>query len=91
MVEGYGVFLTKRQLDEAVDSASGIPTRLMRNLLAVFFSPDVLGMSSALGKGKHPALNPDILGACIGIFNNVRVFILLSHTYGFLFYSICAV
>jgi len=65
LVEGYGVYLTQRQLDEVVDSSGDVPTRLMRNLLATFFTPDILSKSSALGKGKHPALEPDILGACI--------------------------
>jgi len=46
LVNGYEVLLTRRQLDKPVDSTSGIPTRLMRNLLAIFFSPDVLGKSS---------------------------------------------
>jgi len=51
----------------------------MRNLLATFFTPDILSKSSALGKGKHPALDPDILGACISKFTIVipyHIFIL---------------
>jgi len=41
LVEGYGVVLTKRQLDCAVDCAGSSPTKLMRNLLSVFFSAEI--------------------------------------------------
>jgi len=90
-VEGYGVYLTQRQLDEVVDSSGDVPTRLMRNLLATFFTPDILSKSSALGKGKHPALDPDILGACISKFTIVipyHIFILCG---SFFINRICAV
>ena len=64
LVEGYGVYLTKRQLDEAVDQSCNSPSRLIRNLLMVFFTPSVMASSSCLGTRKFPALNNDIIGAC---------------------------
>ena len=44
LVEGYGVYLSKQQLDEAVDQSCNSASRLMRNLLVVFFSPSVLAL-----------------------------------------------
>jgi len=38
LVEGYGVFISRRALDDAVDSCRHTATRLMRNLIGVFFS-----------------------------------------------------
>lgn len=64
LVEGYGVYLTKRQLDEAVDQSCNSATRLMRNLLVVYFTPSVLASSSCGGTRRYPALNRDIIGAC---------------------------
>lgn len=65
LVPGYGVFLTARQLDEAVAASNGKPTKLMRGLLSVFFEPEVLGQSSALGSRSNKSLDQDILAACI--------------------------
>ena len=56
LVDGYGVTLTKRQLDEAMDNSSGSPTRLIRNLMRIFFSKEILAISSAymeVDKIKH--------------------------------------
>ena len=53
LVEGYGVVLTKRQLDCAVDCAGSSLTKLMRNILSVFFSADILVQSSALGEKEE--------------------------------------
>ena len=64
-MEGYGIYLSKRQLDEAVDTAGGSPTKLIRNLVGVFFTRDVLASSSVYGKGKNPALDGDIVSACL--------------------------
>ena len=64
LVEGYGVYLTQRQLDEAVFQGCNSPTRILRNMLMVFFIPSVMGGASCLGTRKFPALNPDIIGAC---------------------------
>lgn len=68
LVDGYGVTLTKRQLDEALDSSRNMPTRLIRNLLAVFFPKDILAQSSAYGSRNNQALDPDILAACLSRF-----------------------
>ena len=62
-MDGYGVLIGRKQLDEAVAN-SQTATKLMRNLLSVFFKPDVLAASSALGSRKKPALDRDILDAC---------------------------
>ena len=64
-MEGYGVYLTVRQLDEAEDQSCRSATRLIRNLMMVFFTPTTLASSSCLGKKHYPALNSDIIGACI--------------------------
>lgn len=65
LVEGYGIVLTKKQL-EAADSCGSSPTRLIRNLMATFFSPEVLAQSTACGsRGGRLALDRDILDACI--------------------------
>ena len=64
LVEGYGVHLTQRQLDGAVSGAKS-NTHLMRNLLGVFFTKEVLATSSALGTRRHKALDKQILDACI--------------------------
>jgi hypothetical protein len=65
LVPGYGVFLTQKQLDMAIDGAKNSPTRLIRNLMSVFFSPQTLATSSACGTRKHKALDSDIVQACI--------------------------
>ena len=64
MVEGYGVYLTKRQLESVKDLSQDSPTRMIRNLLMVFFKPSILAVSSCFGSGENPALNRDILEAC---------------------------
>ena len=65
-MHGYGVWITKCQLDEAISSSRSSPTKLIRNLLSVFFSNATLASSSALGTGKNPALDQNILSAIIG-------------------------
>jgi len=60
-VEGYGVYLTQHQLDHALDQSGNVHT----NLMNVFFQPDVLASSSVYGTRKHPALDRDIVSACI--------------------------
>ena len=65
LVPGYGVFLTQKQLDMAVDGAKNSPTRLIRNLMSVFVTPETLATSSACGTRKHKALDGDIVQACI--------------------------
>ena len=65
LVPGYGVRCTKRQRDEAV-AASNSPTRLIRNLMPIFFSQSTLATHSCGGRGANPALDQDIVAACIG-------------------------
>ena len=65
LVEGYGIYLTRRQLDAAVDGAKNSPTRLVRNLMSVFFTPEILATSSAFGTRVHRALDKDIVETCI--------------------------
>lgn len=90
LVEGYWVYLTQHQLDEVVDSSGDVSTFLMRNLLATF-TPDILSKSSALGKGKHPALESDILGACISKFTLVIPYHIYILCGSFFINRICAV
>ena len=52
VVEEYGVYLTQRQLDATVLGAKN-NTDLMRNLLGVFFTPEVLAKSSAWDAKKR--------------------------------------
>ena len=65
LVPGYGVLLSQRQLDEALDNSAGSPTRLVRNLVSSFFTKEVLASSSALGGRVNKALDQDILAACL--------------------------
>ena len=66
LVDGYGVYITRRALDDAVDSCRSSATRLIRNLISIFFSNHVLSKSNACGKGRnnYTALDQDILAAC---------------------------
>ena len=65
IVEGYGVYCTKLQLENAVTSATN-PTKLIRNLLGIFFSKDELAESTALGtRGSRKALDQTVLPACM--------------------------
>jgi len=66
LVEGYGVYLTVRQLDEAEDQSGTSPTHLIRNLM-IFFTPSVMAASSCFGSWKLPALSKDIIGACLSM------------------------
>ena len=65
LVPGYGVMITQRQLDEAEGESNGSPTRLIRNLMSVFFSREELARSSCYGSRLNAALVKDILLACI--------------------------
>ncbi|XP_065891942.1 uncharacterized protein [Dysidea avara] len=72
LVKGYGVMLTRRQLDEVCAASTAGPTKMMRALLSVFFKEEVLACSSCYGttkagannKGNQP-LDGDIVAACI--------------------------
>ena len=41
------------------------PTKLIRNLVSVFFTPSVMASSSCGGTRQFSALNKDIVAACI--------------------------
>ena len=56
--------LTQRQLDEAVSECNGSPTRLIRNLISVFFTREELAQSSCYGSRQNHPLDKDILSAC---------------------------
>ena len=60
LVPGYGVMLSQRQLDEAVDNSNNSGTRLIRHLMSAFFPKEVLAKSSALGGRINTALDKDI-------------------------------
>ena len=49
LVSGYGVWLTARQLDEAVAPSNGKAAKLMCPLLSVLLEPHMVAQSSALG------------------------------------------
>lgn len=61
LVPAYGIMLSQRQLDEAVDSSNNCATKLLRNLIGVFFTRDVLARSSAYGGRKNIALDKDTM------------------------------
>ena len=65
LVPGYGIRCTIRQKDEAVSSSTS-PGRLIRRLLPIFFSPEMLATHSCSGRGKNPPLDEDVIAACIG-------------------------
>ena len=64
-MEGYGIELSQRQLDESIAGSANSPTKLIRNLLSVFFKRETLAASSAYGGRTNPALDRDIIAACI--------------------------
>lgn len=65
LVEGYGILILQKQLDAALAEAGPSPTKLIRNLTGAFFKPEVLSMSTAMGTRVRPALDKDIVSACI--------------------------
>ena len=64
LVPGYGVLLTKGQLDMAL-ACGPTPTKLIRNLMSVFFTKEVLASSTACGAKGRTGLDSDIVSACI--------------------------
>ena len=58
------MYFSKRQLEEAIDQSNNLPTKLISNLLNVFFTPSVLASSSCGGTRKFPCLNRDVIAAC---------------------------
>ena len=64
-MEGYGITISKMKLDAAVDGSHSQPSKLVRKLIAAFFTPETLAKSSARGSRKYEALDQDILAAII--------------------------
>ena len=88
LVDGGGVFCTKLQLDEAIASAS-TPTKLARNLLNIFYSPEELAMSTACGKRcKFKAIDKNILSAIVCKFC-VAILYLIMYVFPFYACSVC--
>ena len=65
LVPGYGVVITQRQLDEAIGESNDSPTRLIWNLMWVFFTREELARFSCYGSPFNAALDKDIILACI--------------------------
>ena len=65
LVEGYSTLITQLQLDEVIDCSGASPTKMIRNLLMVYFPPQTLAKSSCFGGRKFPALDKQIIGACL--------------------------
>ena len=87
LVEGYGIFTAKRCIDDAVDNCRNSPTRLIRNLIGIFFSDNVLCESNTSGKGKrqHKPLDQDILRAYYSQLTNFVIIII--NLYGYTFFT----
>ena len=66
LVEGYGVYLSKQQLDEAVYA---VRNKLIWNLIGVFFTRNVLASSSVYGKEKNPCFDKDIVSTCLSNYS----------------------
>ena len=64
-MKGYGVYLSRMKLNIALGNSHGQPGKLVRKLLAVFFTPEVLGQSSVMGTRKFGALDQSVLSAII--------------------------
>ena len=85
LVPGYGVYITSKQLD-LIKSNSNSATKLLRNLLMVFFTPQTLASSSALGSRKNQPLDKCILDACFRkcvVNGNYGVFTCVIYCPGF--------
>ena len=57
--------ISQRQLDEAEGESNRSPTRLIRNLISVFFSREQLAHSSCYGSRHNAALDKDSMLVCI--------------------------
>ena len=66
--------------DRKTTASSNCATKLIQNLLPIFFSPDILATHRCGSWG----VNKDIIAACIGkstasvIISNVNVFVLIN-------------
>ena len=74
------MYLSRRQLDEAILQSCNSATRLIRNLLTAFFTPSILAESSCFGTRRYAKLNPDIVGACFSkCVYNIYIYTVVSH------------
>ena len=74
LVEGYGVFISKRQLDDAEDLSRNNPTRLIRNLCGIFYTKETLTESSAFGGRRNKVLDRDILSTVRVIHTHIQFY-----------------
>ncbi|XP_065893631.1 uncharacterized protein [Dysidea avara] len=66
LVPGYGITCTQRQIDEVNSNGSSSPMKMLRLLMAVFFSEEAMANSSCYGSGNtDQKLDDDIIAACI--------------------------
>ena len=65
LLPGYGVMISQPQLDELMDCSGGSPTKMIRNLMMVYFKPSTLAQSSCFGSRKYPALDKFVISACL--------------------------
>ena len=64
-VPGYKVLISQPLKDEVIDCSSNSPTKLIRLLMNVYFTPDVLAVSSCFGSRKFQCLDKEIILACL--------------------------
>ena len=69
LVEGYGIKITKMQLDSALSESAGSATHLIRHLISTFYSRSELALSSCYGTRHNRALNKEIVMACISKYH----------------------
>ena len=62
---GYKVLISQPQKDEVIDCSGNSPTKLIRLLMNVYFTLDVLAVSSCFGSRKFQCLDKDIILACL--------------------------
>lgn len=53
LVSGMGIFLRADKLSLAIEKSKEIPTKLLRTLMDMFFSPDVMAKSTAKGSARR--------------------------------------
>ncbi|XP_078361452.1 uncharacterized protein LOC144645779 [Oculina patagonica] len=65
LVSGMGIFLRADKLSLAIEKSKEIPTRLLRTLMDMFFTPEVMAGSTAKGSLKRglDALDPQTMEA----------------------------
>jgi len=64
-VPGYGIYATQQDIDDCVYSSRDSPTRLMRNLLTIFFPRRILAALSVYGSRSNRALDKSTSHACL--------------------------